>query len=241
MGWEMINQFSRTELLLGKEKVARLKKAHVLVFGIGGVGAYAVEALTRCGIGRIDIVDNDTVSLTNINRQLIALHSTLGEKKTEVMKKRMLDINPEVEVQAYDLFFSQETAEAFDFTKYSYVVDAIDTVSSKLLLIELCKNAGTPIICSMGTGNKYDPAQFRVDDIYHTSGCPLARVMRRELKKRGIQKLKVVYSPEEGKKTLGENEEESAKRAVPGTLPFVPPVAGLLLAGQVISDLAEIR
>lgn len=237
----MLNAFSRTELLLGKEKVEQLKKENVLVFGLGGVGAYAVEALTRCGIGRIDIVDGDTVNLTNINRQLIALHSTLGQKKTDVMKRRMLDINPQVAVRAYDVFFNQETAGQFDFGQYSYVVDAIDTVASKLLLVELCQAAGTPVICSMGTGNKVDPSRFRVEDIYRTSGCPLARVMRRELKKRGIRKLNVVYSPEETKKPLGENEEETGGRAVSGTLSFVPPVAGFLLAGKVISDLAEIR
>ncbi len=236
----MADQFLRTQMLIGEDKLERLKAAKVIVFGVGGVGGYAVEALARAGVSTIDVVDNDTVSVTNINRQIIALHSTVGEKKTEVIKRRMLDINPALNITAYDTFFDADTAPQFDLAQYSYIVDAIDTVTSKLLLVKLAQETGVPIICSMGTGNKFDPAQFKVADIYKTSGCPLARVMRRELKNMGIKKLNVVYSPEEVKKPVLESDEETGKRATPGTLSFVPPVAGLILAGKVISDLAEL-
>jgi len=234
----MINQFSRTELLIGGDKTAVLAKARVIVFGVGGVGGYTVEALARAGIGRLEFVDSDTVSLTNLNRQILALHSTLGMKKTDVALERVLDINPDCGAVAHDLFYTAENAEIFDLSEYDYVVDAIDTVSSKLLLAEKCTASAVPIVSSMGTGNKSDPSLFRLADIFETSGCPLARVMRRELRKRGIKKLTVVYSPEEPIKAATQSEEVTSKRSVPGTLSYVPGAAGLILAGKVISDLA---
>ncbi|MGE4484942.1 MAG: ThiF family adenylyltransferase [Oscillospiraceae bacterium] len=234
----MINQFSRTELLIGGDKAAVLAKARVIVFGVGGVGGYTVEALARAGIGRLEFVDSDTVSLTNLNRQILALHSTLGMKKTDVALERVLDINPDCGAVAHDLFYTAENAEIFDLSEYDYVVDAIDTVSSKLLLAEKCTASAVPIVSSMGTGNKSDPSLFRLADIFETSGCPLARVMRRELRKRGIKKLTVVYSPEEPIKAAAQSEEVTSKRSVPGTLSYVPGAAGLILAGKVISDLA---
>ena len=236
----MLNQFSRTELLIGSAKVAALGKMRVIVFGVGGVGGYALEALARAGIGHLEFVDSDTVSLTNLNRQILALHSTLGRKKTDVALERVLDINPDCDAVAHDLFYAAENAETFDFSQFDYVVDAIDTVSSKLILTEKCLASDVPLVSSMGTGNKTDPSLFRLADIYDTSGCPLARVMRRELRKRGIKKLTVVYSPEEPRKAAAEPEEEAAKRSVPGTLSFVPGTAGLILAGKVVSDLAGI-
>lgn len=236
----MITQFSRTELILGKSSIENLSRAHVAVFGIGGVGGSAAEALVRAGVGAVTIVDNDTISLTNLNRQLVALHSNIGMLKTDAMKSRLLDINPDARVIDRNMFFSAETAEQFDFSQYDYVLDAIDTVSSKLLLIESCQSAKTPIISSMGTGAKLDPTQLEITDIYKTSGCPLARIMRKELRKRGVKSLTVVYSPEEPTAPQAENEEETTRRSIPGTVSFVPPVAGYILAGKVIRDIAGV-
>lgn len=233
----MINEFSRTELLLGRENMNRLENARVAVFGIGGVGGHVVEALARSGIGTLDLIDNDTVSLTNINRQMVALHSTLGRAKVEVAKERVMDINPEAQVNIYQTFYLPETAEQFDFSKYDYVVDAIDTVTGKLQLVEEASRNGTPIISSMGAGNKLEPTAFEVADITKTSVCPLAKVMRRELKKRGIEHLKVVYSKEKAMTPIGELEENVQKRQIPGSCAFVPSVVGLIIAGEVIKDL----
>ncbi len=232
-----MNAFSRTELLLGGENMERLKKARVAVFGVGGVGSYVAEALARSGVGRLDLIDRDTVSLTNINRQIIALHSTLGKYKVDVAKERILDINPEAIVNAHSIFYLPETAGQFDFTEYDYVVDAIDTVAGKLMLAEQADRAGTPIISSMGAGNKLNAAAFEVADIYETSVCPLARVMRRELKKRGIPRLKVVYSREMPLSPIGGDSEDPSGRQVPGSIAFVPSAAGLIIAGEVIQDL----
>ncbi len=237
-----MDQFSRTELLLGREGMNRLKNARVAVFGIGGVGGYVVEALARSGVGTLDLIDHDEVSLTNINRQIIATHSTIGRKKIEAAKERVADISPETVVHVFDTFYTPETAEQFDFTRYDYVVDAIDTVTGKIGLIMQAQEAGVPIISSMGAGNKLDPAAFEVADIYKTSVCPLARVMRRELKKRGVKKLKVVYSKEEALvPDYGEDAEEkgNAGRMAPGSCAFVPSVAGLILAGEVIKDICK--
>lgn len=227
------NQFERTELLFGKENIEKLKHARVAVFGVGGVGGYAVEALARTGVGTLDLIDNDTVSLTNINRQIIATHRTIGRAKVEVAKERVLEINPEAVVNVYQTFYLPETAEQFDFTCYDYVVDAIDTVTGKIQLIEQAQKAGVPVISSMGAGNKLDPTAFEVSDIYQTSVCPLAKVMRRELKKRGIEKLKVVYSKEPPVMPHAEGKE----RRVPGSIAFVPSVVGLIIGGEVIKDL----
>ena len=227
----MENQFSRTELLLGGEAMERLAHARVAVFGIGGVGGHAVEALARSGIGAIDLIDSDTVSQTNLNRQIVALHSTIGRYKTEVMKERIRDINPKCQVETYNCFFLPETKNEFDFTKYSYIVDAVDTVTAKIQLVMEAQEKGIPIICSMGAGNKLNPADFEVADIYETSVCPLARVMRRELKKRGVERLKVVYSKEPPLPT--------ESREVPGSTAFVPSVAGLIIASEVIKDLSD--
>lgn len=213
-----------------------LAKKHVAVFGIGGVGGYVVEALARSGVGTLTLVDNDVVSPSNINRQIIALHSTLGQPKTQAMAARVKDINPAVNVYQRNEFFLPETADAFDFATYDYVVDAIDTVSGKLALIERCKAAGTPIISAMGAGNKLDATAFKVADISKTDGCPLARVMRRELKKRGIEKVKVVYSPEQ---PVGKQETLETGKSVPASIAFVPSVMGLLIAGEVIKDLIK--
>ena len=235
----MLNEFSRAELLLGADAMDKLKKCRVAVFGVGGVGGYAVEALARCGVGTIDLIDNDTVSLTNINRQIIALHSTVGRPKVDVMAERIRDICPEIVVNKHNCFFLPETADRFDFSRYDYVIDCIDTVSGKIEIILRCEAAGIPVISSMGTGNKLDPSRFRVADISQTKVCPLARAMRGLLKKKGIKKLKVVYSEEEPVKP-GETEEDAGeKRAIPGSVAFVPPVAGLMLAGEVIKDLAR--
>ena len=236
----MINEFSRSALLLGDDGIEKLKKARVAVFGIGGVGSYAVEALARSGVGALDLIDDDVVSLTNINRQLIALHSTIGRAKTEVAAERIADINPECRVRTYRTFFTPETAAEFDFSEYDYIIDAIDTVSGKIALAVQAQEAGVPIISAMGAGNKLDPTAFEVADIYKTSVCPLARVMRRELKKRGIKKLKAVYSREEAMTPEGDTQEEGAahkKRQTPGSVAFVPSVAGLIIAGEVIKDL----
>ncbi|HIT67993.1 MAG TPA: tRNA threonylcarbamoyladenosine dehydratase [Candidatus Merdisoma merdipullorum] len=228
----MSEQFSRTELLLGKEAMEILKRSRVAVFGIGGVGGYVVEALARSGVGAFDLTDKDRVCLSNLNRQIIATHKTIGRYKTEVMRERILDINPEAKVYTHECFFLPDTKEQFDFSEYTYVVDAVDTVTAKLLLAELSKEAGVPIISSMGAGNKLNPFLFETADIYETSVCPLARVMRRELKKRGIEHLKVVYSKEKPIRPL---EETSA----PGSTAFVPSVAGLLIASEVIRDLTK--
>ena len=236
----MINEFSRTELLLGADGMEKLKRARVAVFGIGGVGGYAVEALARAGIGALDLIDNDVISLTNINRQIIALHSTVGLPKTDVMAARVRDINPECEVRTYQTFYGPDTAEQFDFAQYDYIIDAIDTVTGKLALAVNAQKANTPIISSMGTGNKLDPTAFTVTDIYKTSFCPLARIMRKELRKRGIERLKVVYSQEEALTPEGVTEElPQGRRSIPGSVSFVPSAAGLILAGEVIKDIVN--
>jgi tRNA A37 threonylcarbamoyladenosine dehydratase len=233
----MSDQFSRSRYILGVDGLARLALARVAIFGIGGVGSFAAEAIARSGVGQIDLIDHDVVSVTNINRQLIALHSTIGQRKVDVMAQRIKDINPTATVATYPVFFSEENADLIDLTCCSYVIDAIDTVSSKLFLIETCQKLEVPIISCMGTGNKLDPTQLRVGDIYETSGCPLARVMRRELRKRSIPQLKVVYSTEPARKVLYPLKEEVGCRAVPGSVPFVPSVAGLFLAGTAIKDI----
>ena len=238
----MSEEFIRTRMLLGNEAMERLEKARVAVFGIGGVGGYTVEALARAGIGQLDLIDSDTVSISNLNRQLLATHSTVGMLKVEAAKARVLDINPRAVVRTYPVFYTPETADDFDFTRYDYIVDAIDTVTGKLALVERAVAAGTPIICCMGTGNKLDPSRFEVTDISKTSMCPLARVMRKELGKRGIRHLKVVYSQEEALTPTGWEEEAAAigKRQIPGSVSFVPGAAGLILAGEVIRDIAGI-
>ncbi|MGM9588570.1 MAG: ThiF family adenylyltransferase [Faecousia sp.] len=236
----MKEQFLRTAMLLGEESVQRLQKARVAVFGIGGVGGYTVEALARAGVGQLDLIDKDTVSLSNINRQILATHSTLGQPKVEVARMRVLDINPDCVVRTHQMFYLPETADQFDFRDYDYIVDAIDTVTGKLALVQQAAAVGTPIICCMGTGNKLDAAAFQVADISKTSMCPLARIMRKELSKRGIKHLKVVYSQEEALSPTGWEEEAAAlgKRQIPGSVAFVPGAAGLILAGEVIKDLA---
>ena len=237
----MNEQFSRTAILLGQEAVEKLKNARVAVFGIGGVGGYTVEALARCGVGQLDLIDSDTVSISNINRQILATHSTVGKLKVDAAKARILDINPDCTVRTFPIFYLPETAEQFDFRQYDYIVDAIDTVTGKLQLVERAVAAGTPIICSMGTGNKLDPAAFMVSDISTTSMCPLARIMRKELKKRGISHLKVVYSQEEALTPDVDPEElaRTGKRQIPGSVAFVPGAAGLILAGEVVKDLIK--
>ena len=237
----MNEQFSRTAILLGQEAVEKLKNARVAVFGIGGVGGYTVEALARCGVGQLDLIDSDTVSISNINRQILATHSTVGKLKVDAAKARILDINPDCTVRTFPIFYLPETAEQFDFRQYDYIVDAIDTVTGKLQLVERAVAAGTPIICSMGTGNKLDPAAFMVSDISKTSMCPLARIMRKELKKRGISHLKVVYSQEEALTPDVDPEElaRTGKRQIPGSVAFVPGAAGLILAGEVVKDLIK--
>lgn len=231
------NQFERTALLLGKASVERLARKRVAVFGVGGVGGFVCEGLVRAGIGAIDIVDKDTVALSNLNRQLIALHSTVGKNKVDVLEERLKDINKNLIIKKYKCFFLPETSETFDFREYDYVVDAIDTVTGKIELILKAKEAGVPIISAMGAGNKLDPTAFQVSDIYKTSVCPLARVMRRELKKRGVEKLKVVYSKEEPIKPQFEEGEE----VVPGSVSFVPPALGLIIAGEVVKDLIRVE
>ncbi len=223
--------------------MAKLRASRVAVFGIGGVGGYVVEALARSGIGALELVDSDTVAKTNLNRQIIATTETIGMNKTEAAMARVLSINPECRVTVKNIFFLPETAEEFCFSQYDYVVDAIDTVSGKIQLVLAADKAGAPIISAMGAGNKLDPTAFRVADIYKTSVCPLARVMRQELKKRGVKKLKVVYSPEEPVKPKGNSGEEppEGKRSIPGSCAFVPPVMGLIIAGEVIKDLAGIK
>ena len=248
----MLNQFSRTELLLGHDNMEKLKNARVAVFGIGGVGGFTVEALARSGVGTLDLIDDDKVCLTNINRQIIATRKTIGQYKVDAAKERVLDINPDAVVNTYKTFFVPDTADEFDFASYDYVVDAIDTVTGKIMLVEAAQKAGTPIISSMGAGNKLDPTAFEVADIYKTSVCPLAKVMRRELKKRGIKKLKVVYSKEKALTPIDDTENScrshcicppvsaracTQRRQVPGSTAFVPSVVGLIIAGEVIKDL----
>lgn len=234
----MPDQFSRTRLLIGGSGVEALKKARVAVFGVGGVGGYAVEALARCGVGALDLIDNDVVSLTNLNRQIYALHSTLGRFKTDVARERVLDINPACEVRTYRVFFTPETADEFDFAAYDCVIDAIDTVTGKIELVMRAQAAGAPIISSMGAGNKMDPSAFEAADIYKTSVCPLARVMRRELKARGVKSLRVVYSKEPPVTPLesGEDAPEriASRRSIPGSVAFVPSAAGLIIAGEAV-------
>ena len=233
--------FSRTELLLGADAMEKLKNARVAVFGLGGVGGNAAEALVRSGVGALDLVDSDVVSVSNLNRQLFATRSTLGMDKVEAAKQRLLDINPDLKVTTHKCFFLPETADRFDFTQYDYIVDAIDTVTAKLCLAEAAERAGTPIISSMGTGNKLDPSAFEVTDISKTSVCPLARIMRKELRRRGVKKLKVVYSREDAMTPLEAVEpDREGRRSVPGSVSFVPSAAGLILAGEVVKDLAGI-
>ena len=236
----MNEQFIRTRMLLGDEAMERLQKARVAVFGLGGVGGYTVEALARAGIGQLDLIDSDTVSISNLNRQILATRSTVGMEKTEAARLRVLDINPDCVVRVHNVFYTPETADRFDFTQYDYIVDAIDTVTGKLALVQRAYEAGTPIICCMGTGNKLDASAFQVADISKTSMCPLARIMRKEPGKRGIKHLKVVYSQEEALTPTGLEEEAAAigKRQIPGSVSFVPGAAGLILAGEVIKDIA---
>ena len=250
----MLNQFSRTQLLYGKEALEKLSKARVAVFGIGGVGGYVCEALVRSGIGAFDLIDDDKVCLTNLNRQIIATRKTVGRYKTEVMRERMLEINPDVDVRIHSCFFLPENAGSFDFESYDYVVDAVDTVTAKLEIILRAQEKNVPVISSMGAGNKVDPAGFRVADIYDTKICPLARVMRRELKRRGVKELKVVYSEEKPVRPLedmsiscqtncicppGAEHKCTERRDIPGSTAFVPSVAGLLIAGEIVNDLTE--
>ena len=234
----MEDMFSRTRMLLGDAAMDRLKAARVAVFGIGGVGGHAVEALARSGVGALDLVDSDRVALSNLNRQIIATRDTLGMLKVDAAKARVLSINPDCAVETWPVFFLPETADRFDFTQYDYVIDAIDTVAGKLRLIEAAKAAGVPVISSMGAGNKLDATAFRVADISETSVCPLARIMRRELKKRGIDHVKVVFSTEPAL-VPAPTEEPTARRSTPGSTAFVPAVAGLILAGEVIKDIAR--
>lgn len=248
----MLNQFSRTQLLFGKEAMEKLSGSRVAVFGIGGVGGYTVEALVRSGVGAIDLIDDDKVCLTNLNRQIIATRSTIGKYKVDVMKERILDINPKVEVNVHKCFYLPETKDEFDFSQYSYVVDAVDTVTAKIEIIMRAKAADVPVISCMGAGNKLDASAFQVADIYKTKMCPLAKVMRRELKARGIKKLKVVYSEEKPIRPLedmsiscrqhcvcppGTERKCTQRRDIPGSIAFVPSVAGLILAGEVVKDL----
>lgn len=241
---------TRTEILIGKENIEKLKNSSVIIFGVGGVGSFCVEAIARCVVSNIHIVDDDTISITNINRQIIATHSTIGKNKTEVVKQRILDINPNANVTISKIFYTKDTVNTIDLSKYDYVIDAIDTISSKILLVEEATKLNVPIISSMGTGNKLDPTKFVVSDIYKTSMCPLAKVMRYELKKRGIKKLKVVYSTEKPIKPAPINIDENAKstspfrdtnkrRETPGSISFVPSVAGLIIASQVINDILK--
>ncbi len=235
--------FSRTELLLGADAMKVLERARVAVFGIGGVGGFAAEALARSGIGQLDLIDSDTVSLTNVNRQIVAAHSTLGRYKVDVMKARILDVNPAARVRTSTCFYLPETKGQFHFEDYDYVVDAVDTVAAKIQLILQAKESGTKIICCMGAGNKLDPTKFHVSDISETSVCPLARIMRQECRKRGITNVKAVYSTEPPRSAAASDEPpaDAGRRSVPGSVAFVPPVAGLIIAGEVVKDLTGIR
>ena len=250
----MLNQFSRTELLLGKEAMEKLRNSLVAVFGIGGVGGYVCEALVRSGVGAFDLIDDDKVCLTNLNRQIIATRKTVGQYKTEVMRERILEINPEADVRIHNCFFLPENAEDFPFEEYDYVVDAVDTVTAKIELVMQAQEKNVPVISCMGAGNKLDATQFRVTDIYKTRVCPLAKVMRRELKKRGVKTLKVVYSEEEPIRPIddmtsscrtdcicppGAEHKCTERRAIPGSTAFVPSVAGLIIAGEVVKDLVK--
>ena len=251
----MIDQFHRTALLIGRENIEKLRNRRVAVFGVGGVGGHAAEALCRSGIGKIDVVDGDVVDITNINRQLIATHKTLGHDKVDVIKDRMLEINPDVKVTAYKTFYLPETADSIDLSVYDYIVDAIDTMTAKIELVSRAAALGVPVISSMGAANKIDPAAFEVADIYETSVCPMARIMRKELRKRGVTTLKVVYSkevqhkgvfanyrilnPEQNEGSFLDDPANHANRPLPASISFVPPVAGLILAGEVIRDLIE--
>ena len=237
--FSVADQFSRTRLLIGQEALEKLRRSRVAVFGIGGVGGYAVEALVRSGVGTLDLIDHDRVSLTNLNRQLHATRETIGEYKVDAAAKRVQEINPDCRVNVYRTFFLPETRDQFDFSRYDYVIDAIDTVTGKLALIEAARAAGTPVISSMGAGNKLDPTAFRVADIHETSVCPLARIMRSECRKRGIDHLKVVYSTEPPIHHTEKADEEgnAGRRDIPGSTAFVPSVAGLIIAGEVIRDL----
>ena len=252
----MLNQFSRTQLLLGEDSMKKLSESRVAVFGVGGVGGYACEALVRSGVGHFDLIDDDKVCLTNLNRQIIATRKTVGKYKTDVMKERMLEINPDVDVTIHKCFFLPENADDFPFAEYDYVIDAVDTVTAKLELVMKCKELNVPIISSMGAGNKLDASAFRVADIYKTKMCPLAKVMRRELKKRGVKKLKVVYSEEKPTRPIedmsiscrtncicppGAAHKCTERRDIPGSVAFVPSVAGLIIAGEVVKDLTGVR
>lgn len=234
-----LHELSRSELLLGEEGIVKLKNARVAVFGIGGVGSFATEALARSGIGHLSLIDGDVVSLTNINRQLIATQKSIGEQKTELMKERIYSILPETIVESHPVFFTKENKDFIDFSSYDYIVDAIDMITSKIMIIEEAKKANVPVISCMGTGNKLDPSQFEVADISKTSVCPLAKVMRKELKDRKIRGVKVVYSKEIPRKPA--ESMETGKRQIPGSLSFVPPVAGMILAGEVIRHIAGIK
>ncbi len=252
----MLNQFSRTELLLGKEAMEKLKNSRVAVFGVGGVGGYTVEALVRSGVGAIDLIDDDKVCLTNINRQIIATRSSIGKYKVDVMADRVKDINPDCQVNTYKCFYLPENKDDFDFSQYDYVVDAVDTVTAKIQLVMEAKEKNVPVISSMGAGNKLNPAMFEVADIYKTSVCPLAKVMRRELKKRGVKKLKVVYSKEKPIRPIedmsiscrthcicppGAAHKCTERRDIPGSTAFVPSVVGLIIASEIIKDIAGVR
>ena len=253
---DMLNQFSRTQLLLGEEAMEKLKNSRVAVFGIGGVGGYVCEALVRSGVGAFDLIDDDKVCLTNLNRQIIATRKTVGKYKTDVMKERMLEINPNVDVHIHKCFFLPENADEFPFEEYDYVVDAVDTVTAKIELVMKCQEKGVPIMSSMGAGNKLDASQFKVADIYKTKVCPLAKVMRRELKKRRVRKLKVVYSEELPKRPIedmsiscrtncicppGAAHKCTERRDIPGSVAYVPSVAGLIIAGEVVKDLITVK
>lgn len=250
----MLNQFSRTELLFGKDAMEKLANSRVAVFGIGGVGGYAVEALARSGVGELDLIDDDKICLTNLNRQIFALRSTVGKYKVDVAKDRVHDICPDIKVNTYNCFYMPDTADQFDFTKYDYIIDAIDTVTGKIEIITRANKLGVPVISSMGAGNKLDPTAFKVADIYQTKVCPLAKVMRRELKRRNIKKLKVVYSEEMPIRPIedmeiscrkncicppGTKRKCTARRDIPGSTAFVPSVVGLIVAGEVIKDLSR--
>ena len=252
----MLNQFSRTQLLLGESAMQELANKRVAVFGIGGVGGYACEALVRSGIGAFDLIDDDKVCLTNLNRQIIATRKTVGKYKTEVMKERMLEINPNVDVRIHNCFFLPENADEFPFDEYDYIIDAVDTVTAKISIIMKANELGIPVISSMGAGNKLDPTAFMVADIYKTRVCPLAKVMRRELKKRGVKKLKVVYSEEQPTRPIedmsiscrtncicppGAEHKCTERRDIPGSVAFVPSVVGLIIAGEVIKDITGVN